>query len=613
MGHRIPDEVIDQVRRHYDIVDVVQQTVSLKKSGRNYFGLCPFHSEKTPSFSVAPDKQIFYCFGCGKGGDVIKFVMETEQYTYIEAVTHLAEHAGIHIPKPETDALPDHEELERQQMRKALELSAKLFHYVLVSTKHGQAARQYMEKRGVRPETIKEFQLGYAPSSFHFLLSFLKERGFSEDILEKVGLITSRERGNNKTYYDRFRHRIMFPIHDSQGKVVGFGGRALGDGHPKYLNSPDTVLFHKRNHLYNLHRARSHIRKNSQAVLFEGYMDVISVWQAGVEQVVATLGTALNENQARILRRNAGTIILCYDSDAAGQSAALRGLEQLKSEEHMVKVAQMPTGMDPDDYIRRFGGTAFKEEILAAAMSLTAFKLESLKKKYHLQDEDQRMKYLSEAIEVIAELPKAIEQDHYLRRLAEEFQLSLDALKEEQRKATKRRKRKSKRDKDRVKWNNGYQEIGKHLIGNSQPKSIAEKSEMYLIAYMIKSKSITEWVKNHLGADFNTEIYAALAAYLYSYYDQGHPEDPGFFISTLSDSALESEASRLALKELPDEISEEALMDYVQHIRNVPLLKQIAEKERQIEQLSRADEPVKAAKLSVEVTQLRKQLHMRMK
>ncbi|MBA4600741.1 DNA primase [Thermoactinomyces mirandus] len=613
MGYRIPDEVIDQVRKHYDIVDVVQQTVSLKKSGRNYFGLCPFHSEKTPSFSVAPDKQIFYCFGCGKGGDVIKFVMETEQYTYIEAVTHLAENAGIHIPRPEVDVLPDHEERERQQMRKALDLATKLFHYVLVSTKHGRIAREYLENRGVRPETIKEFQLGYAPSSFQFLLSFLKARGFSEDILEKVGLITSWERGNNKKFYDRFRHRIMFPIHDSQGKVVGFGGRALGDGHPKYLNSPDTVLFHKRNHLYNLHRARSHIRKNLQAVLFEGYMDVITAWQAGVEQVVATLGTALNENQARILRRNAGTVILCYDSDAAGQSAAMRGLEQLKSEELTVKVAQMPAGMDPDDYIRRFGGTAFKEEILATAMSLTAFKLESFKKKYHLQDEDQRMKYLSEAIEVIAELPKAIEQDHYLRRLAEEFQLSLDALKEEQRKATKRRKRKSKRDKDRIAWNNGYQEISKHLIGNSQPQSIAEKSEMYLIAYMIKSKSITEWVKNHLGADFVTEKYAALAAYLYSYYDQGHPEDPGCFISMLSDSALESEASRLALMDLPDDISEEALMDYVQHIRNVPLLEQIAEKERQIEQLSRADEPVKAARLSVEVTQLRKQLHVRMR
>lgn len=612
MKGRIPDEVIDQVRREYDIVDVIQQTVSLKKSGKNYFGLCPFHSEKTPSFSVAPDKQIFYCFGCGKGGDVIKFVMELEQYTFIEAVMHLAEQAGIHIPKPVEEDLSDEEEHMRQQMRKALDLSAKLYHYVLLSTKHGRVARQYLEQREIQPETMKEFQLGYAPSSFQFLLSFLKKRGFSEEILEKVGLITSREQGNTRKYYDRFRNRIMFPIHDAQGKVIGFGGRALGDGQPKYLNSPDTMLFHKRNHLYNLHRARSHIRKHSKAILFEGYMDVISAWQAGVQNGVATLGTALNESQARVLKRNSEHIILSYDSDAAGQNAAFRGIELLKNEGCTVKVAQMPLGLDPDDYIRRFGGTAFKEEILAAAMPLTAFKLESLKKKYHLQDEDERMKYLAEAVHIVAELPQAIEQDHYLRRLAEEFHLSLDALKDEFRKAKKRIKQKSRRDKDSARWNNGYQEIGKHLIGGARTPSIAEKSEMYLIAHMMRSKSVTEWVKTHLGADFNTEIYAVLAAYLYSYYDQDRPEDPGAFIRTLTDPDLESEATRLAFMELPDEISEKELRDCVHHIRNVPLLKQIEEKERQIEQLSRADEPVKAAKLLVEVTQLRNQLHMRM-
>jgi DNA primase len=610
MKGRIPDEVIDQVRKEYDIVDVIEQTVSLKKSGKNYFGLCPFHSEKTPSFSVAPDKQIFYCFGCGKGGDVIKFVMELEQYTFVEAVTHLAEQAGIPVPKPVAEDISDEEEQMRRQMRKALDLAAKLYHYVLLSTKYGRVAREYLKQREIQPEAVKEFQLGYAPSSFQFLLSFLKKRGFSEEILEKVGLITSREQGYTKKYYDRFRHRLMFPIHDAQGKVIGFGGRALGDGQPKYLNSPDTILFHKRNHLYNLHRARSHIRKHSKAVLFEGYMDVISAWQAGVPNGVATLGTALSETQARILKRNSDHVILSYDSDEAGQNAAFRGIELLKNEGCTVKVAQMPVGLDPDEYIRRFGKTAFKEEILAAAMPLTSFKLEILKKKYDLQDEDERMKYLAEAVGVIAGLPQAIEQDHYLRRLAGEFHLSLDALKDELRKA-KRIRQKSKRDKDGSKWNNGYQEIGKHLIGGAQPRSIAEKSEMYLIAHMMRSRSVTEWVKTHLGADFNTEIYAVLAAYLYSYYDRDSPEDPGAFIRTLTDPDLESVAAKLAFMELPDEISEKELRDCVHHIRDVPLLKQIEEKERQIEQLSRADEPVKAAKLLKEVTQLRNQLHMR--
>jgi DNA primase len=342
-------------------------------------------------------------------------------------------------------------------------------------------------------------------------------------------------------------------------------------------------------------------------------MDVISAWQAGVSNSIATLGTSLTDAQARIIKRNADTVILCFDADNAGQSAALRSLEVLRNTECTVKVAQMPLGLDPDDYIRRFGGTAFKEEILAAALSLTAFKLESLKKNYDLQDEDERMKYLAEAIDIIAELPLAIEQDHYLRRLAEEFQLSLEALKEEHRRAKKRKKRETRRDKEGIKWNNGYREVGNHFIGGSGGISVAEKSEMFLIAHMMKSRSVTEWVKNHLGADFHSETYAALAAYLYAYYDQGNPEDAGRFISTLNDMSLASRASELAMLELPDEISEEALMDYVRHIRIVPLLKEIEEKEKMVEQLSRADEPVKAAQLSLEILQLRKQLQMRMK
>ncbi|MBA4542616.1 DNA primase [Thermoactinomyces daqus] len=612
MGGRIPDELIDQVRQHFDIVDLVQQYVQLKKSGRNYFGLCPFHSEKSPSFSVSPDKQIFYCFGCGAGGDCIKFIMEIEQLTFAEAIRHLADQAGIHIP--DTDADPgDPEEDERQQMRKALDLAAKLYHHILVATEYGKAARQYLRRRNVSPEAIAEFQLGYAPPSYQFLLPFLKKRGFHEELLEKAGLITSRDKGSKKRYFDLFRDRIMFPIHDSQGKVIAFGGRLLGDGRPKYLNSPESPLFHKRNHLFNLHRSRSHMRKEASVLLFEGYMDVITAWQAGICNTVATLGTSLTDAHARLIKRNTDTVYICYDADNAGQNAAVRGLDVLKGSEVAVKVAQMPVGLDPDDYIRQFGGTAFKEEILAASLSLTAFKLESLKKNYDLKDEDQRMKYLAEAIDAIAELPLAIEQDHYLRRLSEEFQLSLEALKEERRKARTRKKREARRDKEGTKWNNGYREVSKHLLGSGGPASVAEKSEMFLIAHMIRSKSVTEWVKNHLGADFYNEIYAALAAYLYAYYDQGNPENPGRFISSLEDESLSSKASELAMLELPEEIAEDALLDYVRHVKMAPLLKEIEEKEKMVEQLSRADEPVKAAQLSLEILQLRKQLQMRMK
>ncbi|MBA4493171.1 DNA primase [Paenactinomyces guangxiensis] len=611
MRGRIPDDIIERIRRDFDILDVVQQYVQVKKSGRNYFGLCPFHSEKSPSFSVSPEKQIFHCFGCGAGGDTIKFVMDIEQMTFIEAVRHLAEQAGIHIPES-GPALSGKEEEERQQMREALNLASQLYHHVLIHTEYGTAAREYLKQREVSSDTIEEFQLGFAPPSYQFLLQILKRRGFQEELLEKAGLIATRDSPSQKKYFDRFRGRIMFPIHDSQGRIIGFGGRIIGEGQPKYLNSPETPFFHKGNHLFNLHRARNQIRKEQQAIVFEGYMDAITAWQSGIRNVIATLGTSFTDDQARVVKRNASTVVICYDADSAGQSAALRGLEILSNHDCTVKVAQMPIGMDPDDYIRRHGGTAFKEEIVAASLSLTAFKLESLKKDYNLRDEDERMKYLAKAIDVISGLPLAIEQDHYMRRLAEEFQLSLEAIKEEQRKRRSRKRREAKRDKEHSKWNNGYHEISKRMIGRSHPVSVAEKSEMLLIAHMMRDKAVADWVKSHLGADFNTEIYAALAAYLYAYYEHGYPEDAGSFIRYLPNESLIPKASELAMLELPDEVSEEALLDYVRHIRNYPLLKEIEQKEKMVQQLSRADEPVKAAQLSLEITRLRKQLQLRM-
>jgi DNA primase len=606
MAGHIPDQVIGQVRSHFDLLDFVQRHVHLKKSGRNYFGLCPFHAEKSPSFSVAPDKQIFYCFGCGIGGDVINFVMNMEQMTFIEAVQHLADQANISLPATEP-SLNMYEEDERQQMGQALQLAAQLYHHILLKTPYGEPAFHYLGERQVSLQTMEEFQIGFAPLPKQFLLSFLLRRGYPEKLLEKAGLVVAKEHASPR-YVDRFRGRVMFPLHNPQGRVIGFSGRLMGAGQPKYLNSPETPLFHKGHHLFNLHRARKGIRKEQQALLFEGQLDVMTAWQAGIYTGIATLGTALTDNQARIIKRNASTVIICYDADAAGQAAAVRGLDMLKSQECIVKVAQMPVGLDPDDYIKRYGVEAFKEEILAGSLSATAFKLESLKKEFHLQDEDSRLQYVSKSIDFITDLPLAIEQDHYLRRLAEEFQLSLEAVKEEQRKIKYQKKRADKRDKERDKWNNGYREIDKQRFARVHAVPVAEKSEMLLIAYMMRDKSITEWIKNRLGADFHSEVYAALAAYLYAYYEQGYPEDVGRFIGTLPDAPLISKASELAMLELPDELSEEALQDYIWHIRNYPIQKEIEQKERLIEQLARADEPVKAAQLLIEIMRLRRQL-----
>ncbi|RAL25878.1 DNA primase [Thermoflavimicrobium daqui] len=607
MGGRIPDEVLDQIRTQMDLIDVVSTYVQLKKSGRNYFGLCPFHSEKTPSFSVSPDKQIFHCFGCGVGGDIIRFMMEIEQLTFVEAVKHLAEQAGIPLPKM---SMTENEENEEQKkMFHAMDLAARFYHHLLLHEKHGRIARQYLEKRQVHIETIKEFQIGFAPPSDRdLLLRFLTRRQFSVDLLERIGLVITRTSSFQNTSFDRFRGRIIFPIHDSQGRVIAFGGRSLGSQEPRYLNSPESPLFYKGNHLFNLHRARKSVRKKQQAIIFEGYMDVIAAWQAGIHTCLATLGTALTEQQAKVIRRNTESVILCYDADRAGLSAAERGSEVLKRVDCTVKIAQMPEKMDPDDYIRRYGASQFQEEVLAGAQTLTAFKLEMLKKNYHLQDEDDRIKYLTAAIDFISELPLIIEQDHYLRRIADEFQMPLDVLKAEQRRMKRRKKKPIERDKQAAKWNNGKQEGTKHFIATHRPPSRVELSEMHLLAYMLKDRSITDWVEKELGAEFQTEMIGALAAHLYRYYQAGHPEDVSKFIRYLeeTDPSLIAKVSELAMLDLPDEVSETALKDYVRHIKSGMILAEIERKEKQLQRLIQAGESIRAAQLGQEITQLKR-------
>lgn len=600
MRGRISEEIIEQIRSEVDILEIVQRYVSLKKSGKNYFGLCPFHSEKSPSFSVSPDKQIYYCFGCHTGGDAIQFLIEIEKMTFYEAVTELADKLGIHIPEANERNVDSWEDKREKQIRDSLELTAKLFHHLLKSTKWGRQARAYLEQRQIQPDSIDQFQLGYAPNSFDFLLSFLRKRGFHEELMVKAGLVSYKKTGTGIRYFDRFRNRLIFPIHDQRGRVIGFGGRALGEQEPKYLNSPETHLFHKGRFLYNFHRARVSMRKQQQLVLFEGYMDVIRAWQAGVENGVATLGTALSEQQANLIRQNTGTVLICYDADPAGQQAAVRGIELLKSDDCVIKVAQMPLGLDPDDYIQKYGEEAFKEEILGRPLSYVHFRLESQKRKYDLTDEDQRIRYLDEAIEVISELSRAVERDHYLRKLAEEFQISLDALKEEMRKYVRQKKKSSKEHQMPSSSN-------RINIASKQTSSALEKAEQFLLVYMMRNKAITEWVKDHVGADFHVEIHAALAAYLYMYYDQVAAEDVSRFISSLQDPVLKSKASQLAMLELPETINRDELHDYVRQIQKASIREKIEQKKRLIAQLSATD-PIQAAEISTEIVALREKL-----
>jgi DNA primase len=454
--------------------------------------------------------------------------------------------------------------------------------------------------------TIEEFGLGVSLNRWDFIVQFLEKRGFSLSLMEEAGLLSRKDR--NSKPFDRFRGRVMFPIHDSQGRVVAFGARTLGDDQPKYLNSPETPLFNKSQLLFNLHRARANIRKQQEAVLFEGYVDVISAWQAGVHNGIASLGTSLTEQQARMIRRNAENVILCYDSDQAGIEAAFKGADLLVAAGCSVKVAQMPKGMDPDDYIRQYGGERFKQEILLNASSLTAYRLHVIRSRYTLNDETERMKFIHEALEEISRLTSAVERDHYLRQIAEEFHLSLEAIKQEQKKIFKQQKKAGNRDNLKDGWNNSI----------DSSRSIAEKpmlpayikSEQYLLVLMMHSAEIAEQVQMQVGADFAVEDHAALAAHLYRYYAEGHYPNVARFISFLQDDErLVMKASELAMMDVqPHLTSPRALDDYIEHVVKNAKRMQIEKLEKEKLKHERAGNTAEAVRIGLELISLKRSL-----
>ena len=345
-----PDDVIEEVRTRNDIVDVISQYVNLKKKGANYFGLCPFHNEKTASFSVNSEKQFYYCFGCGAAGNVFSFLMEMENLDFPEAMKKLAERAHINLPEPEKSAQVIAAEQTKQRLFD-IHTAAGRYFYDCLQEKQGEQARAYLTKRQMDPRMARKFGIGYSPDSYDALFKHLKEKGFTLSDILKSGLVLENKDG--KGYHDRFRGRLMFPIFDVQGRVVGFGGRILAKGEPKYLNSPETILFSKSRNLYGLNFAKA--AKKRELILVEGYMDMLSIYQAGFKNVVASLGTAFNNDHARTLKRFADDVILLYDSDEAGTNAALRAIPVLVKNGFRVKVTQVPDGKDPDEFIKKYG------------------------------------------------------------------------------------------------------------------------------------------------------------------------------------------------------------------------------------------------------------------
>ncbi len=419
-GKYYSEDIIVEVLNRNDIIDVVSDYVKIKRKGKDYFGLCPFHNEKTPSFSVVPAKQIFYCFGCGKGGNSINFIKNIENLDYIDSIKFLADKASMVLPESNNPR-----ELEKQKKSKTLleinNLAAK-YYYNMLKTEQSLIARKYFSERGLSIEIIKKFGLGYANAEWNSLVQHLILKGYKENDMVDAGLVIRHAKG---TYYDRFRNRIIFPIIDVRNRVIAFGGRIIdGDG-PKYLNSPETQIYNKRMHLYGMNIAKN--TKEENIIIVEGYMDCIALHQANITNVVASLGTALTIGQGKLLKKNVNEIIIAYDSDSAGKKAVIRGLDLLAKIDCSVKVLLVEGFKDPDDYIKNRGSKQFKL-LIKNSMPLVEYKVMLLKKEYNIKTTDGKIKFLHGVAKAITQVSNALEREMYVKKVASTYDISENSL-----------------------------------------------------------------------------------------------------------------------------------------------------------------------------------------
>ena len=506
---RYSDEIIDEVRQNTDIVDIISQYVHLKRSGRNFFGLCPFHNEKSPSFSVSPDKQIFHCFGCGVGGNVYTFLTKIEGITFKEAVEQLAEKSNIQLPKLENNIDNSKEEL-KAKVYKVNEFAAEYYHQNLYKPT-AKIAQEYIKKRKLNNETLKSFKIGFS-GKFDELYRALKKEGFGEKEILESGLVNKNEKG---MYIDRYRNRLMFPIYDVRNRVIAFGGRVLDDSKPKYINSPENVVYSKSRNLFGLNVAKKGDTK--KILIVEGYMDVISLHQRGITNVVAPLGTALTEQQGWLLRKSSEQIILSFDSDGAGQTAILRSLEILKNMGCDIRILQMQGAKDPDEYIIKYGVARFNN-LIEKAISLIEFKVKVLKKDLNLDNTNDKIKFLNEIAKLISQVDNDMEKEIYIDKISKEYDISKEAIYAQVNKLTYSNI-KSEKILDKTK------PIVKHK--KEETKEISEaikKRENTIISLLLNPDTNTfEKIKNILKPeDFKYDLNYKIVSKVYEEFEKGN-------------------------------------------------------------------------------------------
>lgn len=569
------NDFIDRLRSESDIVSVVSEYVPLKRKGKNFWGCCPFHNEKTPSFSVTPDKGFFYCFGCGAGGNVFNFLMKIENIDFFDAVKLLAK--KLNIPLPEREKTDEERAREKQVARlvRINELAADFYHSCLTKSPEGVKALDYLAGRDISPELIEAFQLGFAPSAWDRLGNFLTGKKIAASLQEGSGLTIQKNSGTGR--YDRFRDRLMFPITNLRGQIIGFGGRVLDGSQPKYLNSPETLIYNKRHELFGLHKAYKAIRESGKAIVVEGYLDAISVYGAGIKNVVASLGTAFTVEQAKLLLKLAPEIYFAYDSDAAGQNATSRAIATVGELGATIKVIQIPDGKDPDEYVRKHGQAAF-QELIDQALPYIEYEIQRTLSSMDHSNLEGKVKVLSKVLPIVAESTSTVEMNARIAQLAAALTIDEGSIRDELKKYRSR----SKKDNN---VSEGYTSTVISL--KNRPHGAAEQAEQHLLYFLFQDTSIIPYVQSLITLDyFQNSSRREILNQLFLAYNKGTVIEPEEL--SLSLRAEESaELSHIMLLDNPCEDKVRLIDDYIRTIQLAHLNNQYEQHRLKADELER--------------------------
>ena len=557
MKHFIPENIIEEIRSRTDIVEIVSESVLLKKNGQNFKGLCPFHTEKTPSFTVSPEKQIYHCFGCGVGGNVFKFLMETQTLSFVEAVKLLASKAHISLPSQSKTKTQEKKERERETLLDLNRRAAEYFTANLNHAQRGKKAAEYLKSRQMQPEVLSRYQFGWATPNWQDLIEASgKTKSSNLEDMVKAGLIIKKEDGAKNRHFDRFRERIMIPLKDVYGNIIGFAGRIIDKGDPKYLNSPETPLYIKGKHLYGMNVAKESIRRQNQAILVEGYFDQIRASQHGIHNVVATCGTALTPDQANLLKNHTQNVVLVFDSDAAGQLAAQRGFDVLLEKDLKVKIVHLPKGHDPDSYIQELGPEAFLQQIQIAKPFFESY-IDGIIAAGSLKTPSGRMDVVNRVLPLLKKIKTELERNEWVKYIWENVGVDDGALRKELKKA--------------LTQNQPHLNIPETRTHKKTP-------ELYLIHLMLSDKNAAQEIRGQIDVqDFNDPNLRAIGEMIYQSMDEGRPIQIDRLLDQTENPEIRTLLSRIGLEPIAFDDISQGTADCIKELKKENLEKKIKE------------------------------------